>query len=141
MTEAANTWSTATAKIPAPVSYGISNQASRQDFEKPYYVAGPQSVAVSIYGHYTSDEKSNSIENAAYDFGSAIPHPYAKALTIPSTMNSARNFYHGNISPARYSLNLVCAGGGLFSPYGGIITGTADIFDSIDENWFDGPPS
>jgi hypothetical protein len=130
-----NMWKSATANFPSYVRQEMAHTATRNDYEKPDYFSGVKSAADAIYGHYTSEEKSNGLENAFYEFGS-IGIPYLAFGSVANTINDRSN---GQISDERVAWNFgtTAAGSAKFFP-ASLAAGFVDTMEYADENnWLD----
>jgi RHS repeat-associated protein len=89
-----------------------------------------------VYDHYTSTEKSNGLENAAYDLGSTLPH--GKPLAAGSAYNTYRDWRNGHITTKRFAWNEGVTVVGLgFLPAAGI-SAFSNFMDYADEHgWLD----
>ena len=128
---ASGIWSTVTAKVPA----NVMQQLKRFNFPRPDYFSGAKAAAGAVYGRYTSDEKSNGLENAIYDFGSiGVP-----ALALGSIANTVNDRRHGYISNSRLAWNVgaTILGAVRFAP-ASAAAGFTDVMEHADENgWLD----
>ena len=99
----------------------------------PYnQIKGATRLGSDAWNHFTDEEKSNGLENGAYDFGSIGYKP----LAAGSVINTLRDRYHGHISNERLEFNLGTSAAGLVFPYASAVAGFADVMDyAHDQGW------
>ena len=89
-------------------------------------------VFYGVWNHFTSTDRSNGLEDAAYDFGSIVPQ--AKALAVISGWNSYRDWRNHYISIKRLIWNEGLTFVGLGFPPAAAICGFSDVMDYADNH-------